>query len=774
MDPSPGAIASRSPRPASLPIGRRSRREPIALLFRPAPGSDASAGGYVPSLCRMGGGPGPAGAPLVFVAGYAGGGGRPSYRRPCSRWRRARSSDIGRGNRPTSSSPPALGASSRLPGGSRYFARSSAIEQQDPGQRRSSRPSITRDRRAGPQDRLPAAPLAGLPLQPAQLRAGPDPRCASCDYLFACAGDAARHASCTCIPGQGRRRRRRPGRRWPGEPSARRPLANACCSAVGLVATIAVVTMLVTRIARRALAEATGRSRLAGGAPSHAPGLGPDASPHPELHAPDWSPPCPELPPISPMDEHNTRRSSRTSTRRTGSEPGAVRDATTWSIDRRGLRRADHRRRSPRAWEPSVALVERHYLGGDCLNVGCVPSKGVIRASRMVAEARRAAEGAGAWQLADGAEPDFASGHGAHASHPRARSATRTPRSATATSWASRSSSARRASAESDTRARSASRPCASSKAVIATGSPRRRPADRGTREGRLPHQRDRSSTSPSGPRRLGVIGAGPIGCEPGPGVPPPGLGGDRAARRRAHPAPRRRRRGRRSWSTRFAEARASTWSSPDSKHRARREATATRARRPLPPSRRPQPTASPSTRSWWASGGQPNVEGLDLETVGVRYDARRGVHVNDYLQTTNPRIYAAGDICMELEVHPRGRCGRQDRGAERALLPHQEALLPGDALVPPTPTPRWRTSACTSARPRLQGTGGRHLPGAARTGEPRGHRRRGRGLRQDPHEAGHGRDRRRHDRRDPRRRDDQRDPRWPSSGSSASARSST
>ena len=40
-----------------------------------------------------------------------------------------------------------------------------------------------------------------------------------------------------------------------------------------------------------------------------------------------------------------------------------------------------------------VALVERHLLGGDCLNVGCVPSKGVIRASRMVAEARKAAGG---------------------------------------------------------------------------------------------------------------------------------------------------------------------------------------------------------------------------------------------------------------------------------------------------------------------------------------------------------------------------------------------
>src|SRR5687768_8691210 len=39
-----------------------------------------------------------------------------------------------------------------------------------------------------------------------------------------------------------------------------------------------------------------------------------------------------------------------------------------------------------------VALIERHLLGGDCLNVGCVPSKGVIRASRAWQEARHAAE----------------------------------------------------------------------------------------------------------------------------------------------------------------------------------------------------------------------------------------------------------------------------------------------------------------------------------------------------------------------------------------------
>lgn len=39
-----------------------------------------------------------------------------------------------------------------------------------------------------------------------------------------------------------------------------------------------------------------------------------------------------------------------------------------------------------------VALIEKHLMGGDCLNVGCVPSKGVIRAARAWADLRRATD----------------------------------------------------------------------------------------------------------------------------------------------------------------------------------------------------------------------------------------------------------------------------------------------------------------------------------------------------------------------------------------------
>ncbi len=35
-----------------------------------------------------------------------------------------------------------------------------------------------------------------------------------------------------------------------------------------------------------------------------------------------------------------------------------------------------------------VALIERNLMGGDCLNVGCVPSKGVVRAARALFDAR--------------------------------------------------------------------------------------------------------------------------------------------------------------------------------------------------------------------------------------------------------------------------------------------------------------------------------------------------------------------------------------------------
>lgn len=44
------------------------------------------------------------------------------------------------------------------------------------------------------------------------------------------------------------------------------------------------------------------------------------------------------------------------------------------------------------ALKAKVALIEKHRMGGECLNTGCVPSKALIQSARMLSYARRAAE----------------------------------------------------------------------------------------------------------------------------------------------------------------------------------------------------------------------------------------------------------------------------------------------------------------------------------------------------------------------------------------------
>ena len=48
--------------------------------------------------------------------------------------------------------------------------------------------------------------------------------------------------------------------------------------------------------------------------------------------------------------------------------------------------------------------------------------------------------------------------------------------------------------------------------------------------------------------------------------------------------------------------------------------------------------------------GRVPNVEELGLESAGVDFDTDQGIRVDDFLCSTNPNVYAAGDVCLELK----------------------------------------------------------------------------------------------------------------------------
>jgi pyruvate/2-oxoglutarate dehydrogenase complex dihydrolipoamide dehydrogenase (E3) component len=72
--------------------------------------------------------------------------------------------------------------------------------------------------------------------------------------------------------------------------------------------------------------------------------------------------------------------------------------------------------------------------------------------------------------------------------------------------------------------------------------------------------------------------------------------------------------------------------------------------------------------------GGAPNVEGMNLEAAGVDYDKEAGILTNDYLQTSNPQIYAAGDVCSEKKF-PHIETAAADLVVHNALFWGREKL---------------------------------------------------------------------------------------------------
>ncbi len=284
-----------------------------------------------------------------------------------------------------------------------------------------------------------------------------------------------------------------------------------------------------------------------------------------------------------------------------------------------------------------VALVERHLMGGDCLNVGCVPSKSLIRSARAIAQARHA--GAFGLRGCDFPEADF----GAVMERLRQIRAR-----------ISREDSARRYRDELGVdvflgEARFAGPDAVEvdgaklrfAKAVIATGARAAIPAIEGLEEaGYLTNETVFELTAR--PERLGVIGGGPIGAELaqafvrlGCAVTLIGHAPQLLPKEDADAAGLVRDQFAREGIATLLGCEPTRVESIDAAKRIH-VVTADGERK-----------AVDVDAILVAAGRAPNVEGLRLEAAGVAFDPRRGVHVNDYLQTRNPNVYAAGDIAM-------------------------------------------------------------------------------------------------------------------------------
>jgi pyruvate/2-oxoglutarate dehydrogenase complex dihydrolipoamide dehydrogenase (E3) component len=285
-----------------------------------------------------------------------------------------------------------------------------------------------------------------------------------------------------------------------------------------------------------------------------------------------------------------------------------------------------------------VALVEKRLLGGDCLNVGCVPSKALIRAARASADVRDAGQyGA---RVPAGATVDF----------PAVMERMRQLRA-----QISPHDSARRFQGlgvdvflgegrfTGPDRIEVAGKELRFHRAVIATGARAARPSIPGLAEaGFLTNETVFSLTEL--PPRFGVIGAGPLGCELAQAFARFGarvflIGNRPQIMPREDPEAAR-------------LVAAAMQRDGLTLHLGVEVTRVDRAgaEKVLHLAGGAGPGEVRVDAILVGVGRVPNVEGLNLEAAGVQHDPRNGVHVDDRLRTTNGRIYAAGDVCSRYK----------------------------------------------------------------------------------------------------------------------------
>jgi pyruvate/2-oxoglutarate dehydrogenase complex dihydrolipoamide dehydrogenase (E3) component len=283
-----------------------------------------------------------------------------------------------------------------------------------------------------------------------------------------------------------------------------------------------------------------------------------------------------------------------------------------------------------------VALIEQARLGGDCLNTGCVPSKALLRSARVVAESR-VGEKLG---VPASAQPDF---HAVMA-RLRARRADLAPADSVER-FSSLGVDVFFGSAAFSGPRSVALRPNGGSalelhfkKAVIATGS---RPV--------VPDVPGLASTPfltnenvfelTEQPRDLAVIGAGPSGCELAQAFAR--LGTKVTLIEAGHQLlPREDRE-----AAAIVEARLRGDGVEVLLGSRLQAARWQQGRFSLEEAGRT--IAADAVLA--ASGRAPRVQDLGLDKAGVAYSTE-GVAVDDRLRTSNPRVYAAGDVCSKYK----------------------------------------------------------------------------------------------------------------------------
>jgi pyruvate/2-oxoglutarate dehydrogenase complex dihydrolipoamide dehydrogenase (E3) component len=285
-----------------------------------------------------------------------------------------------------------------------------------------------------------------------------------------------------------------------------------------------------------------------------------------------------------------------------------------------------------------VALIERHLLGGDCLNVGCVPSKGVIRASRAAYEVRNARQFG--ISSVDGNDIDFGAVM-VRMRHLRAGisdhdSASRFRDELGVDVYFGEGRFAGPEVIEVE------GRQLRFAKAAICTGARAAAPPVPGLAgAGYLTNETVFSLTKL--PPRLAVIGAGPIGSELTQAFARLGSKVSMVGHVTDHILPREDRDAAEVVQNAFIREGIELFL-PAKNLRV----TAGNGEKVLTFEHRDRLTEIAVDEILIGTGRAPNVEGLNLETAGIEFDPRKGVKVNDRLQTTNPAIYAAGDICFQ------------------------------------------------------------------------------------------------------------------------------